>query len=65
MNNKTALEVINLRTCSMVRPLNSCGTCGWHPKAWTIAQIDKRKRYDPIGAFIAVNPNWSRAEVAL
>jgi len=65
MANKIKLEVVHLRTSSMVRPANMCGTCGWSLKAWTIAQIDKRKRYDPIGAFIAVNPNWVRNEVEL
>lgn len=63
--NKIKLEVERLRTCTIVRPANACGTCGWSPKAWTIAVIDRRKRYDPIGAFIEANKLWTRDEVTL
>lgn len=63
---KTILEVVRLRSgTEVVGPKDSCGTCGWHPKAWTLGVITKRGWYrqKPIDAFLEANPNWNREEV--
>ena len=58
------LEVETLRSGSVyVRPAGALGTCGWSPKAWTIARVDRRRRFDPVAAFLAANPNWNKSEV--
>ena len=58
----TKLEVIELRNCRVVKPLHECGTCGFYPKAWTMAHVSKGD--DPINAFLKSNKNWERNEVS-
>jgi len=58
---KTQLEIEQLRTCAIVRPYDTCGTCGWHPKAWTVGIYDRRRGI--IGSFLTVNPNWTADEL--
>lgn len=55
------LVVIQLRTGKVVGPAGSCGTCGWHPKAWQVAWV--RGYESPMRAFLRANPNWSREEI--
>jgi hypothetical protein len=56
------LQVEVLRGGSkIVRPAEALGTCGWHPKAWTLAVM--KKRDTPQSAFLRVNPNWTEGDV--
>lgn len=52
------LEITVLRTGHrFAGPEGACGTCGWHPRAWTIAQIKRRET--PEQAFLRANKNWT------
>lgn len=55
------LEIDHLRTCTLVRPVGTLGTCGFHPKAWQVAVLNTRK--DPIESFLQFNPNWTQSEI--
>jgi hypothetical protein len=58
----TRLEVDILRSgTKIVRPHGAVGTCGWYPKAWTLAVIKRNET--PKGAFLKANPNWSEGEL--
>jgi len=56
------LEVLNLRKGRVVKPLHECGTCGWYPKAWTIAYVSKGE--NPISAFLKYNSNWKISDIS-
>lgn len=59
----TRLEVETLRSgTKIVRPAHAVGTCGWSPKAWTLAVI--RRGETPLRAFLKANPNWTEGEIA-
>jgi hypothetical protein len=59
----TVLEIEVLRSGTrIVRPVGAVGTCGWWPKAWTLAVL--RRTDTPKAAFLRANPNWSAGEVA-
>jgi hypothetical protein len=47
----------------IIKPKEACGTCGYFPKAWTMAYVFKSERNDPIKSFLRSNKNWVREEV--
>lgn len=47
----------------LARPEGALGTCGWSPKAWTMAYVSRGR--DPVDAFLASNRNWNREEIDL
>ena len=55
------LEVVKLRSCTLVRPVGTLGTCGFHPKAWSVADIGRNE--SPNRAFLRANPNWKPEEL--
>lgn len=56
------LEVTVLRGgTKIVRPANTLGTCGWHPKGWTLGVMGRGDT--PASAFLAANPNWSQGDL--
>lgn len=57
----TDLETMHLRTCTIVRPAGTCGSMGWHPKAWQCAVV--RQRQSAVDAFLRANPNWTRSDI--
>lgn len=60
------LLVEKLRTCQIVRPKNSLGTCGFYPKTWSCIRLDGRCKNDQksiISQFLACNNNWSHADI--
>lgn len=59
---KIVIRTERLRSGQLyARPNNTLGTCGFHPKAWTIAAV--RQNEHPVTAFLRFNPNWSREEI--
>lgn len=43
------LEATHLRgSCFAVRPKNQLGTCGFHPKPWTVIYVNGRNSEDAI-----------------
>lgn len=59
----TRLKVEMLRSgTKIVRPDGAVGTCGWSPKAWTLAVIHRNEA--PRVAFLKANPNWNEGEIA-
>ena len=55
------LETDKLRSCTLVRPVGTLGTCGFYPKAWSVAVI--RSNESPTRAFLRANPNWKPEEL--
>jgi len=55
------LEIDRLRTCTLVRPSGTLGTCGFYPKAWQVAVLSTRK--NPIESFLECNPNWTQSDI--
>ena len=60
MQDKIKLLVTTLRSgTAVVRPEGALGTCGWYPKAWTLAVV----RGDVRRSFLDANPNWNEADI--
>jgi hypothetical protein len=56
------LEVDVLRSgTKIVRPAGALGTCGFHPKAWSVAVIGRNESLNR--AFLRANPNWKPEEL--
>jgi hypothetical protein len=54
------LLVEKLRSGALVvRPEGALGTCGWYPRAWTLAVVDGDVR----SSFLDNNPNWVDSDI--